>query len=85
MMMPMMIMVMIMVMVMIMFGDYDGDYDDDSDEYYKQNVGTTMGSRPAPPFANNFMAKIDTKIWDISEKLKKGRKSSNELSIQIFG
>ena len=45
-----------------------------SDEYYNQNVGTTMGSRPAPPFANNFMAKIDTKIWDISEKLKKEEK-----------
>ena len=41
-----------------------------ADKLYKQDVGTSMGSRPAPPFANNFMAKIDKQIWDISEKLK---------------
>ena len=29
-----------------------------------------MGSRPTPDFANNFMAKIDKNIWDISEKLR---------------
>ena len=41
-----------------------------ADKLYKQDVGTSMGSRPAPPFANNFMAKIDKQIWDISEKFK---------------
>ena len=29
-----------------------------------------MGTNPAPAFANNFMAKIDIKIWDIIEELK---------------
>ena len=41
-----------------------------SDQLYKQNVGTSMGTHPAPAFANNFMAKIDIKIWDIIEELK---------------
>ena len=25
--------------------------------YFKQNIGAAMGSRPIPPYANNFMAK----------------------------
>ena len=29
-----------------------------------------MGTHPAPAFANNFMAKIDIKIWDIIEEIK---------------
>ena len=32
------------------------------DQLYKQNVGTSKGTNPAPAFANNFMAKIDIKI-----------------------
>ena len=29
------------------------------DALWKQNIGATMGSRPIPSYANNFMAKLD--------------------------
>ena len=36
---------------------------------YKQEFGTSMGSKPAPPYANIFMARtIDSKIKEIAEK-----------------
>ena len=36
---------------------------------YQRSFGTTMGSKPAPPYANNFMArKIDKKMLEIAEK-----------------
>ena len=41
-----------------------------ADELYKQNVRTSMGTNPAPHFANNFMAKIDKKIWEIAKILQ---------------
>ena len=41
-----------------------------SDQIFKQNVGTSMGSNPAPHFADIFMANIDNKIWEITIKLK---------------
>ena len=43
-----------------------------ADQHYKQNVGTTMGANPAPPFSNIFMAKIYKKILDIIEEIKTG-------------
>ena len=44
-------------------------------ELYQQQVGTSMGTKPAPHYANNFMArKIDKKFWEIAEKyMKNGR------------
>ena len=41
-----------------------------ADELYKQNIGTSMGTNPAPPFANNFMAKVDKHILEIAKQLK---------------
>ena len=41
-----------------------------SGQNYKQNVGTSIGSNPAPHFADIFMANIDNKIWEIIEELK---------------
>ena len=32
------------------------------DSYWKQNIGAAMGSKPVPPYANIFMAKIDKMI-----------------------
>ena len=37
-------------------------------EKYIQNIGTAMGTEPAPPYANIFMAnKIDPKIIEIAK------------------
>jgi hypothetical protein len=36
---------------------------------YQQQFGTTMGTKPAPPYANIFMARnIDERLWKIAEK-----------------
>ena len=39
-----------------------------SNETYKQDIGTSMGSHPAPPFANIVMAKIDKSVWKIAKQ-----------------
>ena len=36
---------------------------------YRQDIGTAMGCKPAPDYANIFMADIDSKILQISKKL----------------
>jgi hypothetical protein len=41
-------------------------------ELYQQKVGTSMGTKPAPPYANIFMDKIiDKRILNIAEKYAK--------------
>ena len=43
-------------------------------EYYKQNIGASMGQRPIPSLANIFMARrIDNKIKELSSKYSKDR------------
>ena len=38
-------------------------------QFYKQEIGAPMGSRPVPPYANVFMVqKIDPRILEIAEK-----------------
>ena len=37
------------------------------EKLYKQDVGTAMGSKPAPDYANIFMAEIDAKIAQIAQ------------------
>ena len=35
-----------------------------AEQKYQQKVGTSMGTKPAPPYANIHMAKIiDQKVW----------------------
>ena len=39
-------------------------------ELYQPEIGSEMGARPTPPYANNFMAiKIDPEIWRIAQDL----------------
>ena len=42
-----------------------------------------MGTNPAPPLANNFMAKVDNKIWVIAKKLNENE-NIDMKSLNIF-
>ena len=43
-----------------------------NDQFYQQRIGASMGSRPAPPMANIFMARnLDQQILDIAAKFGK--------------
>ena len=46
---------------------------------YQQQFGTSMGSKPAPPYANIFMAKIDSKIKEIARKFQENGQSEIQL------
>merc|ERR1712030_182089 len=49
-------------------------------ELYQQVIGTAMGTRPALPYANIFMAnKIDDKIIEASSKMKDSEEDSIKL------
>ena len=42
------------------------------EEYFRQNIGAPMGSRPVPHYANNFMAKyIDPKLIELAKQYSK--------------
>ena len=46
-------------------------------EYFKQNIGASMGQRPIPSLANIFMAqKIDLKIRELSEKYSSNQRKA---------
>ena len=48
---------------------------------YRQEIGCAMGTKPAPSYADNFMARrIDQKIMDLAKKYGK----LNETSLKIF-
>ena len=50
-------------------------------DFFQQIIGTAMGSKPAPPYANIFMSrKIDNPILKIAEMFRK----NNKLSILFF-
>ena len=41
-------------------------------DLYKQKIGSGMGSRPTPPYANNYMgSKIDPRIREIAKQMSK--------------
>ena len=49
-------------------------------ELYQQVIGTAMGTIPAPPYANIFMAnKIDDKIKEAASKMKDCEEDSIKL------
>ena len=40
-----------------------------NENVYQQQIGTSMGTKPAPEYANKFLAKkVDKKFWEIAEK-----------------
>ncbi len=42
-----------------------------NNKLYQQIIGTAMGTKPAPSYADIFMAmKIDKKMWELAEKFK---------------
>ena len=52
-----------------------------NDKLYQQRVGTSMGSKPAPAYANIFMAEtIDKLFWDIARKYGK----NGEIPLKFF-
>ena len=49
-------------------------------ELYQQVIGTAMGTRPAPPYANIFMAnKIDNKIKEVASKINDNEEDSIKI------
>ena len=49
---------------------------DFNNDFFQQIIGAAMGSRPAPPYANIFMARIiDKKITELSNLLSENNKS----------
>ena len=46
------------------------------DALWKQNIGAAMGSKPVPPYANIFMARIDQKIKDLAKQYDEGDKNA---------
>ena len=50
-------------------------------KYYQQKIGTAMGTKPAPSYANTFMAKrIDPHIVEIALKYQE----NGEMSLKLF-
>ena len=50
-------------------------------KYYQQKIGTSMGIKPAPPYANNFMArKIYPKIIEIAQNYNK----NSQMTLKMF-
>ena len=49
-------------------------------ELFQQLIGTAMGTRAAPPYANIFLAKVlDGKIWELAERISENKQTFVKL------
>ena len=55
------------------------------EQLYKQLIGTAMGSKPAPDYANIFMSVIDDEILKLSDKIKLFKRFLDDIYMVFKG